>query len=390
MNPKPFSRSGLTAACCLGYFVLGLVSSLIGVSLEAFAEQVSASVTRIGGTFFFFIGISSLLVLFASGPMMDHLGKKPVLMAGSLLAGIAMLLCVKVTSIGQASAVMCVLGCGMGCFNAGLNTLINDLHAENPGRMLNLGNAFFGLGAVFLPLTAGWLFLYMGLRHLLLLTAFFSLLPGVFFAFSIFPQPVEGVRFKLREAAKALHDPLIILFGLVLFFYVGLEVSFGIWSRSAIVDHWQLKTPFDQFTLAAFWLSLVIGRVLAGTMFRSIPDEDLVLYSSAGCCAGIGVFVLAPSALTASAGLWFTGLCFGPIFPSTLGAIGACFKHYTSTIFTLMIASGVLGALALAPAVGKVAGATSLMTGLWLTFAAGLLMLLFQFLVRKRVRSRLG
>ncbi len=389
MSYKPFSRAGLTVACCSGYFVLGVVASLIGVSLEKIAEQVSAEVSEVGGMFFFFIGIASFCVLFATGPLMDRYGKKPVLVAGSLLAGVAMLFTGAVTSFNWACAVMCMLGCGMGCFSAGLNTLINDLYPRDSGKALNLGNAFFGVGAVFLPLVAGWLFIYLELIHLLVLAALLSFLPGVLFALSAFPPPVEGDRFRMHEAIKALHDPLILLLGLVLFFYVGLEVNFGVWSRSAIVDQWQVQAPFDQFTLAAFWASLVIGRVLAGTIFRSIPNENLVLYCSAGTCAGIVVFILAPSALTASAGLWFIGLCFGPVFPSSLATIGKCFKQYSGTIFAMMMAAGVLGAVVLTPVVGKLAAVSSLMTGLWITLAAALLMLMFQIMVRQKVKRRL-
>jgi FHS family glucose/mannose:H+ symporter-like MFS transporter len=389
MSEKPFSRTGLTAACCSGYFVLGLVISLIGASLEAFAVQVSASVTRVGGTFFFYIAIASFIVLFAAGPVMDRFGKKPILVAGSLLAGTAMLVASVVNSFGWACAVMFLLGIGVGCFNAGLNTLINELYPENRGRVLNLGNAFFGLGAVFLPLVAGWLFLYMGLVQLLVLTAIFSFLPGILFAFSVFPPTSNGVRFKFGEAVKVLQDPLVVMMGLVLFFYVGLEASIGIWCRSAIVDNWQIRAPFDQFTLAAFWASLVLGRIIAGTTFRAIPNEDLVFYCSAGSCVGIAVFILAPSAVMASAGLWFAGLCFGPIFPSSLATAGTCFKHYSGTIFALVIASGVLGAVVLAPAIGKLAGASSLMTGLWLAFGAGVMLLLSQIAVRQKVKRRL-
>ncbi|MBN2289811.1 MAG: MFS transporter [Candidatus Glassbacteria bacterium] len=389
MRQRSFSRTRLTAACCSGYFVLGLVVSLIGASLEKFAVQVSATVPQVGGTFFFFIGSASFLTLFAAGPLMDRYGKKPVLIAGSLFSGTAMLLACLVATPAWAWAVMFMLGAGVGCFNAGINTLINDLYPDNPGWVLNLVNAVFGLGAVFLPLVAGWLFLYLDLVHLLVLTAFCSFVPGVLFAVSVLPPATEGERFKLGEAATVLRDPLVVLVGLVLFFYVGLEASFGIWGRSAIVDHWGMQTPFDQFTLAGYWASLVLGRVIAGTVFRSIPDEELVLYCSAGSCAGIAVFILAPSALAASAGFWFTGLCFGPVFPSSLGTTGTCFKQYTGTIFALVIASGVLGAVVMTPAIGAVAGVSSLMTALWLTLAAGVLLLLSQLLVRKKVKERL-
>jgi len=368
---------------------MGLVVSLIGVSLEKFAAQVSAGITDVGGTFFFYLGLASFITLFAAGPLMDRLGKKPILIAGSLLSAAAVLLAAAVTSLGWACSVMFLLGIGVGCLNIGINTLINELYPENPGRMLNLGNAFFGMGAVFLPLIAGWLFLVMSLFHLLVLTALFSFLPGILFACSVFPPNTDGEKFRLDHAAEVIRDPLVALMALMLFFYVALEASLGIWSRVALVERWQIRAPFDQFALAAFWASFVLGRIIAGTLFRSLADEDLVFYCSLGSCAGIGIFIMAPSTAAALAGLCFAGLCCGPIFPSSLGSAGNCFKHYPGSIFAVLIASGVLGAVVITPAIGKLAGVTSLMTALWLTFGAGLLMLLFQAMVRRKVKRLL-
>ncbi|MEA2063127.1 MAG: MFS transporter [Gemmatimonadota bacterium] len=388
MSEKPFSRTWLTLACCSGYFVLGLVISLIGVSLERLAGHVSASVTAVGGTFFIYVGIASIISLFATGPVIDRYGKKPVAVTGSLLTGASLLLICFTTSFGRACAAMFLMGLGTGCLNAGINTLINDLYPKNPGRALNLGNAFFGLGAVFLPLLAGWLFLTMGLKHLLILTAVFTSIPSVLFYFSVFPPPVVGQRFRFSEALRVFRDPLVGLIGLLLFFYVGLEASFGIWSRAAIADHWQLRPPFDQLTLAGFWTGLVLGRIFAATIFRTIDDEDLVLYCAVGSCAGVALFVLAPSALSASAGLWFAGLCFGPIFPSCLAITGQNCRSYPATSLTVVIACGVLGMVVITPAIGWVAEASSLMKGLWLSLGAGLMMLTVQVVLRKKVKKR--
>jgi len=384
-----FSRTYLTVACCSGYFVLGLVISLIGVALEAFAEQLSASAAEVGSHFFFYIGTTAFIMLFAAGPLIDRFGQKPVLVAGSLLCGAAMLLVSQANSLASAGAAMFVLGSGAAGLNGGINTLINNLYSRNPGLALNLVNTFYGLGAVFLPLLAGWLFMSLGLFHLLLTVSFFCLLTGILFILGGFPADIQVTRFRIREAFQALSDPLVWLLAGVLFFYLGLEVSLGIWSRAAMVEKWQLQGPFDQMILAGYWSCLVVGRLLAGTLFKHIPGHRLVLLSAVGSCIGLSVFILAPSMQLAASALWFSGLCFGPIFPSTLGSAGICFKKYTGTIFSIIMAGGILGGVILSSGMGKIAGASSLHQGFRLILAGAGLMLITQILVGSRIKKYL-
>ncbi|HUU29188.1 MAG TPA: MFS transporter [archaeon] len=384
-----YHRAFLTVACCSGYFVMGLVISLIGVGLNAFGEQLSVSPTEIGSGFFLAIGSATFIMLFAAGPLIDRFGQKCVLVAGSIFCGVSVLLLSRISSFASACWIMFLLGSGTAGLNAGANTLINHLYPQNPGRALNLVNIFFGLGAVSVPLLASWLFLSFGLIHLLILTAGFCFLPAILFASSGFPSETQMARFSLKEAALALSDPLVPLFALVLFFYVGLEASLGIWSRLAVVDKWKVHAPFDQIILAGFWASLVIGRLAAGTIFKYFPSHKLVLYCAVGSCIGLTGYLLGPSVEMASAALWFSGLCFAPIFPSTLGSVGTCFKRYTGTIFSLVIAMGVLGSVALSTAVGKLGGSSSLSNAFRLILAVAFLMLITQIMISRKVRKRL-
>ena len=380
-----FSRSYLSAASCSGYFLIGLVASLTGVGLNSFAQQLSISPTQVGSYFFFFIGFSTFIMLFATGLLIDRFGQKPVLVAGSLICGAAFLLVSQAQSLAAACFCMFLLGMGCAGLNVGLNTLINHLYPNNRAQALNLANMFFGLGALSLPFMASWLLMSFGLVSLLVLAALFCFLPAILFATGRFPPDTAVEKFRLKDAASALSYPLVPLFALIFFFYVGLEISLGTWSRLAVVNKWQIGNPLDQLILAGYWSSLVLGRLFAGTVFKDIPGHKLVLLCAAGACAGITLFILAPSMYLGAFALWFTGLCFAPIFPSTLGTAGNIFKIYTGTIFSLVIACGVLGGVVLSTSVGQIAGITSLSTAFALILASALLLLAMQFLASRRI-----
>lgn len=386
---KTLSPAYLTAACCSGYYAMGLVISLIGAGLEAFAGQLSTSPTAIGGSFFFFVGTASFFMLFVVGPLIDRFGQKPVLIAGSLFLSAAILLLTRARSLSAACALMFLAGTGSAGLNGGVNTLINHLHKNNRSRAFNLSNIFFGLGAVTLPCLAGWLLKSGGLFNLLVITSALSLLPALLFSLGVFPPGAAVNDFRLGEAVRTLANPLVALFALVIFFYTGLEASLGIWSRTAMVDSWKVSAPLDQFILAGYWGALITGRLLAGTTFKDIPSHTLVLSCAIGSAAGLGAFLVAPSVYVAAGALWFSGLCFAPIFPSTMGSAGENLSGYTGTVFSLLIAVGVLGAVLLSTGVGKIAASSSLNGAFRVILASGVLMLTFQYLLRRRIIFRL-
>jgi len=383
-----FSRSYLSAASCSGYFLIGLVASLTGVGLNSFAEQLSITPSQAGSYFYFFIGCSTFVLLFAAGLLIDRFGQKPVLVVSSLICAVAFLLVSQVHSLAAACFCMFLLGAGTAGMNGGLNTLINHLWPANRGQALNLTNMFFGLGALSLPFMASWLLTSFGLVSLLVLAALFCFLPAILFATGRFPPDAAVEKFTVKKAASAISYPLVGFFALILFFYVGLEASLGTWSRLAVVDKWQISNPLDQLILAGYWSSLVLGRLFAGTLFKNIPDHKLVLLCAGGACAGITVFILAPSLYLEVFALWFTGLCFAPIFPSTLAAAGNIYKNYTGTVFSLFIACGVLGGVVLTTGVGRVAGISTLSRAFALILASALLLLAIQFLAARRIAKK--
>ena len=384
-----FSVFYLTAACCSGYLVLGLIFSLIGVGLEAFATQTGASVAQIGSLYFLNIGGATFLMLLAVGPLIDRFGQKPILVSGGLICASSLWMLVSAHSLAVGCALMFTTGAGAACLNSGSNTLINHIHPKKPERMLNVGNLFFGVGAVIMPLAGSWLLAGPGISALLKLAAIGCLLPVILFSMAWFPSDVRMKDFRLADAGRAVNDPLVILFCALIFLYVGLEASMGVWSRPAVAGKWGLRPPLDQLLLAGYWGTIMLGRLLAGTLFHNIPGQKMVTRCAVGSLAGLVVFAFAENLYLAAAALWFSGLCFAPVFPSTLGSAGRVFTRYTGTILSLIIAASALGGIALSTLVGVIAGAGSMKAGLILVAGWASLMLLIQISISRRVKDRL-
>lgn len=387
MANESISRKFLTAAACSGAFVYGIVIILIGVTLGAFAERLSMPGATLGFYFFFFLNIGVFISFFAVGPLIDRIGKKAVLVIGSFIVGVCMIL----ASISGSYQLICLwmflLGVGAAGINGGGNTLVNDLYPENPSKALNLVNIFFSFGFVALPLIASWLMVNLGLTALMIVAAVLCFVPTVMYGVSKFPPPTMGSAFKLNEAGKAVSEPLVIFLALVLFCYIGLEVSTSGWSRSFLEAEHGVGSSSALLALAGFGIAMMIGRLLAGTILSGVKSSKMVLGSSVLAAVALAVFISSSSTGLALIALWFVGVFYGPIFPSTLGTAGISFTKYVGTIFSLCIGIGVLGSVILAPAIGKVAQGSGLRSGLWLAFVTAVVMAVLQVIVMIRARK---
>jgi fucose permease len=267
MTNEGVSRKFLTAAACSGAFVYGVVIILIGVTLGAFAERLSMPGATLGFYFFFFLNIGVFIAFFAVGPLIDRIGKKAVLVIGTFIVGVCMIL----AGISQSYQMICLwmflLGAGAAGINGGGNTLVNDLYPENPSKALNLVNIFFSFGFVALPLIASWLMVNLGLTALMIVAAILCFVPTVLYGINKFPPPTMGSAFKLNEAGKAVSEPLVILLALVLFCYIGLEVSTSGWSRSFLEAEHGIGTSLALLSLAGFGIAMMIGR-LPGDIYQ--------------------------------------------------------------------------------------------------------------------------
>ncbi|NIA14736.1 MAG: MFS transporter, partial [Nitrospiraceae bacterium] len=129
-------------------------------------------------------------------------------------------------------------------------------------------------------------------------------------------------------------------------------------------------------SLAAFSVSMVVGRVLVGFLIRHVGAIPIMLV----CCAASAALILTgsfatspPVALTACVVLGFTGACF---WPTTLGLAGDRFPRGGASMYGMLSAMGNTGCIVMPWVVGVVAGQTRLNLGLALVAVCPLFMAL--------------
>lgn len=346
----------LSRAAYSGMFVFGIVMALLGAVLPLVARRVEFDLGR-AGNLFLVMNLCQLASVLGLGWLTDRFGKRLPFVGGAFcVAGAAALIAVARDYAALACAIA-LLGVGGGALNGSTNALISDLHSE-PARKnaaLNLLGVFFGIGALFLPFLIGSLLSALGFEMILLVAAILAGGAGLFYLMLKFPAPARREGVPLGEAVRLAREPMILLFGLLLFFQSGNEFILGGYATSFLTAELKLPMAAASYLLALYWASIMLARLYLSRFLLRARGETTVMASALASAAGVLLLVRASGAWTAAAALLLIGAGFASIFPTTLGAAGARYAGRSGTVFGILIAIALTGGMTLPWLVGQLA-----------------------------------
>jgi fucose permease len=382
---QPATRRLMFTACA-GLFSCGIAMALVGAVLPELQRSLRFGLEK-AGILQSIVYVAQVPTLLVVGPLIDRLGKKPVLVGGWGLFALALVGIVHASSYAPLATMLFLLGLGASCLDGGASTLIPEVYAANAFSAMNVGNLFFSLGAVFFPLLTV-LTQKLGLAPVLVFLAALMAILGASAFLQTFPTANGATGLDWREAQRVVLHPTVIMVSAVLFFYVALETSTAGWARTYLDRSLGATAKTSGLVLTLFWASQALGRLVASRLVRVLGGPELVLLSAMGAVLGTLLVVLAPNAWTAAAGIAVCGLTYAAIFPTSVTAAGVKFPTLFGTIFGIFAAAGFLGAVLLPAAIGYLANATTLREGLGLLVTTAGLMLFAQAIYVRYERRR--
>ncbi len=356
----------LTAAGFFSFFIFGFVDNLKGATLSTLLVDLDFSYAQ-GGSILFGAYLGFFIATLAAGVLADSVGSRKILILAGGLISVGVLAFAGASTFWLLFGAMVVVGLGMGCIEVSGNGLIIQLHPLNRGRYLNLLTTFHGIGALLVPLYAGWLLnggvswrqvFQFSLPLAVLLTAVFVLTPV---PAKIAATPAEASGFDWQAIGKLGFTRQMIWFYTAIAFYVGAELGIGAW----IVEFLQRSKGFS-LTGATGFLSLFFGMIMVGRIVGSLVVERLgYLHSVLGAagagliCVLIGIF--GPPSLVIFVPI--CGLFFSIIFPTITAVVSEVNPAKTNTILGMLFAAGGAGG-ALGPwAIGVVSNSLGIQLG---------------------------
>ena len=385
---KQTSTPYLMGTACAGLFTYGMVASFIGATLPELRARAGIDLTH-AGTLFSFLYIPQVPMVFLAGPLIDRFGKKLILAAGFLCSAAALIGMAYSSSYVMLGTMLFVLGLGSCSAMAAANTLIPDLYPENPSSGLNMGGIFFGVGAAFFPGLVALLARHVGLVKTLWAIALVVGLVAVVALIQTFPPASMAGGFDWGQAMSLLINPAVIILACVLFFYTALEVSTNGFIRTFLERELGATPSNSSVILTTFWITMMVGRLIASQVLKKIRGPRLVLASAVCAIAGLAIIASASSTAMVAVGAVICGLAFAPIFPTTAGTASTYFSKFFGTVFGMLMALALASGAVVPPAIGYVAQHHSVRSGFWILVGVACLLSMTQAIFNSYERRKL-
>ncbi len=348
----------LITAAILAIFVYGIIAAMLGTILPDISQRFSLSPKQ-NGNIALFQAIGLMVGSFFVGPLMDVEGKQVGMLAGLGLVALALLTLRGAGGYQSVVVAMLVLGIGGGIVVTAANTLnadIASLNGTTPAVISNWLNLFFGLGGLVTPLISAKLF-HQNPRALALFAAILAILGLLASVVAPFKPPSGTVSFQFSAVGGLLTNPKLLALALLLFLYVACEVGVWNWLVRHLVAHGVPEGKALTILSLGFALGLLIGRIAAAQILTHL-DGKTVLIGASALMAVTTYFMLNSNKPGVAQGLVFlAGIAMAPVFPTTLGVVGATFTGATAaTAIGIAVTFGWFGLAVSSPIIGGIAG----------------------------------
>ncbi len=353
----------------MGAFGVGMCFSLLGSISVKLMPRLNIDTGRFGSlvsALMITAVISSILV----GLGIDTWGHRIFAIIGFIVTGAAILTIARSKTFNMVFVACLFLGFSAMCLSNVGNTLLPVVlfGGESPAAAINLGNVAFGLGLFLTPFIASFLFQRTSFENSVSALSAFAFVPVIFALLGRgFPEVQLG--FSVADAAGLLAQPVVILAGLTLFCYISLESSFSNWiapyAKQVISKDFPslqeaLVDATSQRMLSIFAIAMMVGRLLA-SQIAVIESHGaiVVLILAVVSCAVI-------FAMTRGGAMWSAllvacgGLAFSAIFPTIVAITYSRHPDSFGTVFGIIFAVGLLGAVIVPKIIGNLARGISI------------------------------
>jgi fucose permease len=387
-------RTRLLLLSFLAFVSLGLPDTIFGVAWPSLRRAFELPQSAMGAAL-----VSGVSGYFVSGLVAGNLmGKVGV---GGLLAGSSGLVALGLVGYALAPAwhlffpVAFFVGLGSGAIDAALNAYA----AKNFSvKHMNWLHASWGVGASCGPVImtaaiasgAGYRAGYAAIAALLgLMTLAFVLTRRSWNTPAAPPPPVAAA--PLGEAPApargsmllALKSPSVLLLMGTYFVYTGLETTIGSWCFTWLTEGRGLGVEAAGSWTAAYWASLMLGRVALGWVVEWVGADRLLRFASLGIVLGVLLFALVPG-VAGRSGLLLLGASLAPVYPTLMARVPARVGETLSAhAVGLIVSSATLGSSMVPALVGLLVGWRGLVAiGAAATVAGVAFLLLHELVLR--------
>lgn len=377
----------LLAVMVLLYISFGLLTSVIGVIIDRFQVDYNVSLTTaalLPFAFFLSYGLTSI----PFGIAMDEFGARSILLLGTILMMLGSLLCYLSNNYIVIILVIFLVGIGVTAVQVAGNPFIRELdkpskYTANLTIIIGIGSLGYAFSPLMVPLMQSngfsWKAVYL----------IFSLINAailILLSLSKFPEVKirDEERMNTSIILQLLRNPIIRVYSLGIFLYVGAEVGISsyiitymdkIHGVSNTDSFWRdgtfMYSVFPSKTalvVALFWLFQALGRLIISPMMKYVSEKRLFVFHSFGTIVALSIALLGGSTTSLIAFAlvgYFTCASFTSIFSAAINSFGENHGTISGIMGTAIVGGAIVGWL-----VGFVGQNTSMIWGMTINLLA--------------------
>jgi len=341
-----------------------------------------------------------MVASFSGGALLEKTAVKPGLLVAIGLAGLSFSFFLIPLLSGMHGLILWVvlLGFSGGLVETFASVIISAYDAPGSGRLLNLSQVFYCVGAISAPrIVASFLDRQVPWQSIFILFGFLEIALALFFIILSFhnvwgftdtvkSNNEKSNAHKVVSATPLLANPVFIFLGFSILIYVLSESFLVFWLPAYLELHRSFSPAAAARGVSYYWTGLIIGRI--ATVF--LPDRislwHIIIIASVGMFGSSLVLSFNPGTAFLIPMIILIGIFSGPLW-ATIVSIG---KHSSRTPG---LVAGIIGAGSLGASLGPLLSSAVIRSGGFALFfpvlSAGLvLMIVFIFLSKRTVAKK--
>nr|WP_299381643.1 MFS transporter [Allomuricauda sp.] len=342
MSNSDYNKGYVFTAACMGMLVFGIVMISLGSILPEITTKFNLNELETG-SLPTLLPLGILVGSLVFGPAVDWLSYKGILVAGTILVLVSLEGIVFANKLPLLQISVFGIGLGGGILNGTTNAIVSEISKTNRSANLSLLGVFFGVGALGTPVILGALNGLYSFETIFAWLGIVLIIPLLFFLFLRFPISSKANGIPIKEGLKMLRDPLLVLFGLVLFLQSGIEGITNNWATTYLESNKALISSKALFVLSSFVGAITVTRIVLGKVLRMYEPIKVMGLGFVIALIGCLLILFGSSFSLLITGMIALGIGAAAGFPVILGYVGHLYAHLSGTAFSIVITIALIG-----------------------------------------------
>ncbi len=348
-------------AACIGMSFFGISMITLGSVLPSLTEKMLLSTLQ-ASALVAFLPLGILIGSLIFGPICDHYGYRVLFLSScfSVLLGLIGLSFFLDIPLLQFSIFM--IGLGGGVLNGETNALVADLYDDDSqrGSKLSLLGAFYGIGAIGMPLLIGFLSEHYSYGVVIRFIGAVMLVCIIVCFYVRFPVSRHAQSFPLKKAVGLLKEKSLLILSFILFFESGIEGSCNNWTTLYLEKSTDIRPGLILQTLTCMVIALTVSRLGLAVLLKKWKQDNILISCFVVAMLGFICLSFAHSFMVAALGMILVGIGVSATFPIILSIVGKDYSSLLGTAFGVAITISIVGNTLINSIVGTLSHVISL------------------------------